>query len=222
MSETSVNAWTQTNELKRGTPFAKLPQRFIDWQIQNRQELFKKLLRRESVHFLPSHLPVLATLTPEGLINLANKGVGLVPKEKQLDRYTRLFTRVLAESRNRPWEETRVARVEAANELLQNLEHIDLHRLGSLEIFEGQTFQNIQNNPNVALLFTGIGPQYTSFQVDCIAEVLGPSHSVYQFLYLSRQLFEYESFHIAQPAYPWAYQFCVGGVREKTPHRRGG
>ncbi len=84
---------------------AELPPRFIDWQIRSRRELFEKLLRREPVHFLASHLPVLATLTPEGTINLANKGVGLVPKEENLQHYAELFSRVLAESRNRPWEE---------------------------------------------------------------------------------------------------------------------
>jgi len=203
-----------------GFKLAELPERFIDWQIQSRKELFSKLLRREPVHFLASHLPVLATLTPEGTINLANKGVGLLPREEHLQHYIELFSRVLAESQDRPWEETLPGRVEAASELLHHPEHIDLYRLGSLEIFEGQTFKNIQKNPRVALLFTGAGPQYLSFQLDGVAEILGPGHPVYEFLRMSRLLFEYEHFHIAQPRYPYAYQFWVFEIKEKTPRRR--
>lgn len=203
----------------RGKP-VELPRKFIDWQIQSRKELFEKLLHREPVSFLASHLPVLATLSPDSTINLANKGVGLVPKDEYLAHYVELFKRVLSESRNRRWEETLAGRVEAASELLQHPEHINPSRLGSLEIFEGQTFQNIQKDPRVALLFTGAGPEYLSFQLDGIAEILEPGHPVYEFLRASRLLFEYERFHIAQPGYPYAYQFWICGVREKTPQRR--
>ncbi len=111
-------------------------------------------------------------------------------------------------------------RVQAAGELLQHPEHIDPYRLGSLEIFEGQTFKNIQNDPRVALLFTGGGPEYLSFQLNCAAEILGAGHPVYEFLRLSRLLFEFEQFHIAQPKYPYAYQFWVCEIKEKTPRRR--
>lgn len=199
---------------------AALPQKFIDWQIQSRREIFEKLLRREPVHFLASHLPVLATLTPEGTINLANKGVGLVPKDEYLVHYVDLFTEVLSACQGRSWDETRATRIEVASELLQHPEHINPHRLGSLEIFEGQTFQNVRKDPRVTLLFTGSGPEYLSFQLDCAAQIVASGHWVYEFLRLSRLLFEYERFHIAQPTYPWAYQFWVCSVREKTPHRR--
>ncbi len=221
----AVNALEQRVELvstnqRKSWPLVKLPVKFVEWQIQSRRELFDKLLRREQVRFLASHLPVLATLNANGVINLANKGVGLVPKEEHLTHYIGLFRYMLSEGRSRPWDETLEVRVEVASELLEHPEHIDPYRLGSLEIFEGQTFQNIQENPQVALLFTGAGPEHLSFQLDSIAQILKPGQQVYEFLQLSRLLFEYERFHIAQPAYPWAYQLWVHGVQEKTPHRR--
>jgi hypothetical protein len=205
-----------------GLQLAELPQRFIEWQIQSRRDLFAKLLGRTPVSFLASHLPVLATLTPGGEINLANKGVGLVPKEEYLKDYVKLLTHALDQTHGHPWEETLVVRVQTASELLQHPEHIDPYRLGSLEIFEGQTYQNIQKNSKVSLLFTGSSPEYLSFQLDGVAQIVAAEHSVYEFLRLSRLLFEYERFHIAQPAYPWAYQFWVSSVREKTPRRRAG
>jgi hypothetical protein len=36
---------------------------------------------------------------------------------------------------------------------------------------------------------------------------------------LSRILFEYDSFHIAQPQFPYAYIFWVSEVHDKTPVR---
>jgi hypothetical protein len=200
----------------------ELPGKFIAWQIHSRQELYEKLLRREPVQFLASHLPVLATLRPQGTVNLATKGVGLVPKHEHIAQYIDLFTRVLRDSGSQPREDTLSARVGAARELTRHPDHIDGRRLGSLEIFEGETFRNIRSDPRIALLFTGTGPDYLSFQVEGIAQIVEPGQPVYEFLRASRLLFEHERFHIAQPAYPHAYQFLVSEVREKTPHRRSG
>lgn len=199
---------------------AELPEKFIAWQIRSREELYEKLLWREPVRFLAGHLPVLATLRPRGTVNLATKGVGLIPKREYIARYIDLFTRVLDETRGQAWDGTLAARIGAAREFLRHPGHIDPCRLGSLEIFEGETFRNIRDDPRIALLFTGGGPDYLSFQVEGIAQVVEPGEPVYEFLRASRLLFEHERFHIAQPAYPYAYQFFVTHVREKTPHRR--
>lgn len=200
---------------------AELPAKFLAWQIRSRQELYEKLLRREPVQFLASHLPVLATLRPQGTVNLATKGVGLMPKHEYIAHYIELFGRVLRESAALPRQEMLAACIEAARELIQHPDHIDARTLGSLEIFEGETFRNIRGDPRVALLFTGTGPDYLSYQVEGVARIAGPGEPVYEFLRGSRLLFEQESFHIAQPAYPHAYQFLVREVRDKTPHRRG-
>lgn len=200
---------------------AVLPEKFIAWQMRSRLELYEKLLRREPVLFLASHLPVLATLRPQGTVNLATKGVGLMPKHEHIVHYVELFARVLRESGDLPRPEMLAARIEAARAFLRHPDHIDARRLGSLEIFEGETFRNIRGDPRVALLYTGTGPGYLSFQVEAIARIAGPGEPAYEFLRASRLLFERESFHIAQPAYPHAYQFLVSEVREKTPHPRG-
>jgi hypothetical protein len=199
----------------------KLPENFIAWQIRSREELYEKLLRREPVRFLASHLPVLATLRPRGTINLAIKGVGLVPRREYIAHYVDLFARVLRETRGRAWDHTLAERIAAARELFRHAHHIDLGRLGALEIFEGETYSNIRRDPRVALLFTGTGPDYPSFQVDAIARIVEPGEPTYEFLHASRLLFEHERFHITQPAYPHAYEFFLTGVREKTPRRRG-
>ncbi len=228
MSTLMVKAYRRGNEaddaadsVSRPREGVELPAKFIAWQIRSREELYEKLLRREPVQFLASHLPVLATLRPQGTVNLATKGVGLVPKHEHIARYIDLFTRVLRESRAQPPQETLAARIGAARELTRHPDYIDARRLGSLEIFEGETFRNIRSDPRIALLFTGTGPDYLSFQVEGIAQIVEPGQPVYEFLCASRLLFEHERFHIAQPAYPHAYELVVREVRDKTPHRRG-
>jgi hypothetical protein len=200
----------------------ELPGKFIEWQIRSREALYEALRRGEAVRFLASHLPVLATLRPQGTVNLATKGVGLVPKREHIARYIQLLARALRESHIQPGEAALALRIEAARELLQHPDHIDPCSLGSLEIFEGETFRNVRGDPRVALLFTGDGPEYPSFQVEAVAQIVEPGRPVYEFLRASRLLFEHERFHIAQPAYPHAYRFLVSEVREKTPHRRDG
>lgn len=227
MSKLMVKAYPRENEVERAEnrcsaqrEGAELPGKFIAWQIRSREQLYEKLLQREPVHFLASHLPVLATLRPQGTVNLATKGVGLAPKHEYIAHYIELLTRVLHESRAQPPQQTLAARIGAARELFQHSDHIDTRRLGSLEIFEGETFRNLRRDPRIALLFTGSGPDYLSFQVEGIAQIIEPGQPVYEFLRASRLLFEHEHFHIAQPAYPHAYQFLVSEVREKTPRRR--
>ena len=198
----------------------ELPAKFLEWQAESRRELFDQLLAGEEIRFMASHLPVVATLSAGDRINLANKGVGLVPNDELVDFYLALYRDALAGCEGRPWAETLAERVEAALHLVQHPEHIDPTRLGSLEIFEGQSFRNILSDPRVSLLYTGGGPGYLSLQIDVVAQVQKPADPLYEFLVASRKLFEYEHFHIVQPRYPFAYAFSVRGVRNKTPKRR--
>jgi hypothetical protein len=207
------------------SPFArvyagKLPVNFLEWQVESRRELFDRLLAGAEVRFMASHLPVVATRSAGERINLANKGVGLVPNEELVDFYIGLYRDALAGCEGRPWAETLAERVEVAKHLVQHPEHIDPTRLGSLEIFEGESFRNILTDPRVSLLYTGEGPGYLSLQIDVVAQIQKPGDPLYEFLVASRKLFEYEHFHIVQPRYPFAYAFSVRGVRDKTPKRR--
>ena len=198
----------------------ELPENFLKWQAESRRELFDRLLAAEEIPFLASHLPVVATRSEGDRINLANKGVGLVPRAELVGFYLGLYRDTFASGEGRPWADTLADRVDAALHLVQHPEHIDATRLGSLEIFEGETFRNVRSDPRVSLLYTGEGPRYPSFQMDVVAQIQKPGDPLYEFLVASRMLFEYEHFHIAQPGYPYAYAFSVRGVRDKTPKRR--
>jgi hypothetical protein len=52
-----------------------------------------------------------------------------------------------------------------------------------------------------------------------VVDVIGPDDPRHRFLALSRTMFEYDGFHIAQPQFPHAYVFWISEVKDKTPHR---
>ena len=98
--------------------------------------------------------------------------------------------------------------------------HISNEALVTLEIFEKQTFANLNDFPIATLHFTGTGPVYRSFQVNAVVEILTPEHPAYRFAFLSRRLFEYDRFHITQTHFPFAYLFHPVEVRDKTPYAK--
>jgi hypothetical protein len=94
--------------------------------------------------------------------------------------------------------------------------------LGLVEIFQGQTYRNLVRNPLMALQYTGAGPEYQSFQLNGVVQTVGPGDPRFELLYLMRQLFEYNAFHIQQPKYPSGYVFWISQVFDKSPRGRAG
>lgn len=193
----------------------ELDHRFLDWLIENRLKVYNMLEKGEFLRFFDAHLPVLVTVDREGNINTANKGVGLLPKQKYLDYYIELFESTI--SRAKDWKSSFSSRLAAIREFYENRDRIDRTKLGTLEIFEGRTLRNIIENPRVVLHFTGSRPRYVSFQVNAMAEVVKDENSYFQFLVLARKLFEHDSFHLFQPGYSFGYVFHVDGCIDKTP-----
>jgi hypothetical protein len=200
------------------------PQAFVEWQSKSRIEMFQNLAQAgaASVHSQPSHLPVLATLgTGEFPINLASRGIGLLPKFELLEKYIALLVSAKNKESGKKWQESLPARVNAMSQFYSNKEEIDTTLLGGLEIFEGKTAKNVRSNPLVSLLYTGKPPQYPSFQFNCIAEILPPEDLRFQFLLAARELFAFDAFHITQSRYPFGYAFHIVEILEKTPYPRG-
>lgn len=202
-----------------------LPEEFVRWQLETRLAMLDRIGRGEHIPMFGAHLPVLVSHDPEGRFpaQTANKGVGFVPASEWLAYYTQLFRDVLARSEGSPAEATRAERVAAIRLLYEHPERLDPCRLGLLEIFEGATFRNLRRDGRATLHYTDSGPEYRSFQLNGVVEVAGAGDPRYHVILASRLLFEVETFHIRQPAYPWAYVFSVVEVYDKTPrHGRAG
>jgi len=148
-----------------------------------------------------------------------NKGVGFLPRAGHLPEFLELYRSTMERTRGLPWRSSLDARLEAVARFQLDREAVDRRCLGTLEIFEKATFRNLQRHPSASLLFTGSCPVYTSFQLNCGVEILGEGDPRLEFLRLSRALFEYDGFHIAQPRFRHAYLFWIVEVVDKTPYR---
>ena len=201
---------------------ACMPQAFLQWQIEQRRALFEGLLRGEYPRMLAAHLPVVSTCNDNGAafpIHSATKGVGLLPRPRFLAEQVTRIEQCLDRTSSEPPARTLARRIEAARSLYERPERIDDGRFGSIEIFQGRTYRNLLRDARATLLFTGPGPCYLSFQLNCTAEIVAPDDLVFRFIRGMRLLFEMERFHIRQPAYSLGYVFEVREVFDKTPRK---
>ncbi len=197
-----------------------MPPVFLEWQCEERQAMFAGLGRGEVPRFLASHLPVVSTLNDQDgtfPIQSSTKGVGLLPTEGYLAEHNAQITNCLDRCRDKDPGESLGERIESALSLYGRPERIDTGAFGGIEIFRGQTYQNLLRDPRASLLFTGFGPQYTSYQFNCDVELVGPEDRRFLFLRGMRLLFEMERFHIQQPEYPLGYIYHIREIFDKTP-----
>jgi nucleotide-binding universal stress UspA family protein len=203
----------------------QLPKEFIEWQMSARRGAYANVAKGKRPARFSAHLPVVITLkhAAEFITHAATKGTGFTPKGDYLDYYISLFDSCLERCQGRPWKETLGDRIAVAREFYENPDHIDFRRLGLLEIFQGQTYKNLMEDSRITLHYTGEGPDYPSFQINALAQIVGPEDKSFQFIYLARQLFEHDRFHIHQPNYPLGYLVWVQEVFDKSPfHGRAG
>jgi hypothetical protein len=200
-----------------------LPTVFLQWQSEARLKMFEQIQKGgvNSVKTLPAHLPVLATRSDESqFINLATKGLGLLPEKNKIHEFLKLFKETKDSCDSLPWKDTINKRMETVLKYYKNLDNFDAYYLGGLEIFEGVTFKNIARNPFASLLYTGTAPTFLSFQLNGIIDIIQKENLYYQFLLSARELFAFDSFHVIQSKYPFGYLFYVIDIREKTPVSR--
>ncbi|MFU8857216.1 MAG: EVE domain-containing protein [Deferrisomatales bacterium] len=203
-------------------PAGELPGPLLDWLDAGRRQTYRALSDGEGgAAFFAQHLPVLVTRR-EGAgfpFGCANKGVGYLPRPERVEEFSTLYRQAAEGARGRPARDSLRERLAAAAHFGFDRQALDPRCLGTLEIFEGSTLENLRRYPLAALLFTGHGPGYLSYQVDCAVEIVEAGEPRFEFLRLARTLFEYDGFHIAQPRFRYAYVFWVSEARDKTPHR---
>ena len=197
-----------------------MPADFLKWQCKTRRDLFESLLRGEYPRFLQSHLPVVSTSNgPEAAfpIRSSNKGVGLLPIASELERYVLELEDCLERTRELPPKETLEERIEVVRKLYDRPEYVDRRLFGTIEIFHGQTYRNLLRDSRASLLFTGLGPRYMSYQLDCHVEMIAEGNMHFRFIRAMRTLFERDRFHIQQPPHMLGYLFTLAEAIDKTP-----
>ncbi|HCM26723.1 MAG TPA: hypothetical protein DIC34_09300 [Treponema sp.] len=202
---------------------AELPSAFLKWQSEERLEMFSEMSRAGagSVRRMPSHLPVLATIGQGPFpVNLATRGMGMLPKPERLAEFTTSFEAARREGEGRAPEETLARRAETARAFYGDPANFDPSILGGLEIFEGRSEANLKADPLASLLYAEPAPRYLSFQINGVVDLVDGDDPRFRFLLAARELFAMDAFHIRQTRYPHGYLFYVCEVLDKTPVER--
>ncbi|MDP6980714.1 MAG: PCP reductase family protein [Myxococcota bacterium] len=207
-------------------PSVEATEELSDWLDEGRRSMYETLLEPGAapVRFFAQHLPMVVSYNQTNVFpfTCGNKGVGYLPHAQYVDHFIERYRDTIEECKGKPWQESLKKRVGVASEFNLNPEFIDRRCLVTLEIFERQTFKNLSKMPLASLLFTGHSPAFTSFQVNCAVEIIGPGDPRYTFITLARTMFEYDDFHITQQNFPYAYVFWISECVSKTPFRRIG
>ncbi|MDH5681339.1 MAG: PCP reductase family protein, partial [Spirochaetota bacterium] len=210
------------NIVNKESPLISLPMKYIDWIDEGRKGMYDKILgKSESVQFFAQHLPVIVTHTDNDLFpfNCSNKGIGFMPKDEYLSEFIDLFQETIHNTHGKPWQLSIRDRIKSVSRFYFDHDKIDHRAVTSLEIFQKNTYNNLLSKPLSSLLFTGNAPEYISFQLNCVVEIIGQNDPRHTFIMLARTMFEYDHFHITQPQFPYAYIFWISEVKDKTPYR---
>ena len=151
-----------------------IPGSFIHWAYHDRAQMIRRQAEGEEIPpqeiFLgfSRHTPAIITSGPAGL-NASIKGVGYIPKEAYLQETVDAYLKHIETG----WRE---GYSEAGLQLLMRLlygdgcqERIDFTRFGTLELARKHTWENLQLDPKVTLLF--YQPPMISYEVRGRAEI---------------------------------------------------
>lgn len=204
-----------------------IPEKFLTWLVYSRVRFLNNLSNRQPMRFFSAHLPTMVTwsIKERFPVNMTIKGIGLIPREKYIQDYTKLFDETAKEALSTGWKKSLSSRIAANKNLYSDINHFESSLLGGLEIFEGKAFENLKKNPFTSLLYIGMnhtshGIEYISFQVNGEVEIIDVNNHYYKFLLSSRKLFEFDKFHLYQRNYPAGYLIKVKEVRDKSPFTR--
>lgn len=203
-------------------PSKELPQKFLHWITEGRRAMYNKILNKDTDgRFHSAHLPVMTTYSKDTTFpfNSSNKGVGFLPKPEYLEYFIERFKKAQKDTEGIPWQDCLKQRIEAISEFYLDETKMDRRLMTSLEIFERTTFNNIQTTPVSSLHYAGNSPVFISFTLNCVVEMCGVEDRRHVFIRLARTMFEFDSFHISQTNFPYAYLFWISEVSDKTPYR---
>lgn len=125
-------------------PLVDLPPIFLQWQLASRGTLFHQhMAGGDRVARFDAHLPAVVTISTHGLFqaHTANKGTGLLPREGYIAKDIRAMRALL--NKVKDWKHSLRERVMFMSSLYAQPEYWDRRYLGSLGIFQGQTYQNV-------------------------------------------------------------------------------
>jgi len=193
----------------------EIPQGFVDYVFKERRNLVMRMLegkitKEEMLIGFTRHTPAVISYGPAGL-NASIKGVGLVIKKEYLNEVTRILKDKLKEE---------ISMREALRILLDLVyreDRIDFTKLSSIELAKKHTWTNIQQNPEVTLLF--YTPPNVSYEVRCKASI-HLNDSYWEFVNAVHDIFHGGKMTRDWSKYP-VYIFKIVEVYDNSPSSMG-
>lgn len=189
----------------------ELPDEFLEWQFEKRGEGIRALLKGKHDSY-EAHLPVMATYGKKK-VNLAVKGVGLVPKESLLMGYIKECVLFIDECVESGWNKSSKKRLEFLLEVYSHPENFDKTILSNIEMYGTKTFANVKKSKECALMFNDLNYKtLISWQVNCKVKMLHFPDPVYRYTVLMHSMF-----HSLKQDYLCVYKFKVKELLDKRP-----
>jgi hypothetical protein len=153
-------------------PMRSASKDFIDWNVKKRQEFIDAIKTGEMPGFGGPHSGAVATYglgrkDSSFTLNNAIKGIGLAPKDENLDKTIKLLKDT--------YDKTMPEKMDVLKSLYADPEYFDWRKQTSLELystpdFETHTFLNAMENPISTLVFLDI----PSYELRAISRVVHP------------------------------------------------
>jgi hypothetical protein len=172
--------------------------------------------------------PSVSTLNASNIfpINSAKKIVRLTLTDEAIRNTIDEIEGVELAFQGRPFQETQDERIELYQKIMLDDRKIDRFRLGAVEMYGDQTYQNILRDPRVTLNMFWTQkkwPQALSFQINCVAEVVPPGDPFYRYMRLMRRIFSSTLIDLRDSNdYVCAYKFWVCESKEKSLAEKAG
>lgn len=172
--------------------------------------------------------PTISTLnvSPVFPINSTKKVVRLTLTDEALEKTIHELEGVELSFQGRSFEETRDERIELYQKIMLDDSKIDRFRLGAVEMYGDQTYQNIRRDPRITMNLYWTQekwPQALSYQLNCVAEIVPPGSPYYRYMRLMRRLFSSTLIDLrGTKDYICAYKFWICESREKSLDEKAG
>ncbi len=157
-------------------PIISASEELSTWLDEGHRAMYDQLLDASTgaVRYLSQHLPMMVTYNADHAFpsTCGNKGVGFLPRAEYLDKYIARYRKATEAIKGKPWQDSLKRRVQTAAAFNLNPEVIERRCLVALEVFERQTFRNLQELPLASLLFNDDSLNFINFQVNCAVEVI--------------------------------------------------
>ncbi len=152
-------------------------------------------------------------------VNLCTKIARLTLTDEAIDNSIEDIEGQLLSLQGMPFQETIAGRIEIYRDIYLDDSKIDRFRLGVMEIYGDNTYNNIKRDPRVSMTMYWREPESgasKSYQVNAIAESVEPGPPFFRYMRVLRSLFSSRFVETRRGGYVAAYKLWISELHDKS------